>query len=584
MDCFANTTNASIVPNCMRDSSSSSSCFWEEALYDYFYDSSSSRHSNKEDRDYQTATQALPLNCSLLDHHEDEDEQVEQEGYGAHAALHFDEVAEAGPPARPREFPTPLVQEGTRITLRAVDHRTLQVREVKNVLRAIAPDTDRAYLMKKKTSKSTYGNTYLSVVLKRRTNPTCFSDVEWESTEEFLAITVSPWNPTTHQHRRSSSCPDPVRAIAAMQHVGSYHPHVLGCLDVLQDEKYRYTVTKFHGGIDLQTKIVASREQGAYAPNEPEARKIFSQLLEGIFHLQKKGVCHSNMSLENILIDSNNQNLLIVDLGRSMRIPYNDPSNFGCITGETEGTTRRLVQLLSQDFDNYPAESLMFLPPEVVENEDAFDGFAADLWAAGVTLFILLVGMAPFKSAHYWDAAYAQISSGNLEGLLQSLNIRLSEEATSLLQNLFWRDPRDRLTLAQIMNHAWVKGERFHCMSKTFSGGQLSSVETASTTSSFSTDKAKSSSGSKTSVRRTLSDIFSSATSSTASSTRSYSSGSLSKTLSKMLTSKKRSTSIGGLSSAASTATAGSPATPRNRLSDDNNMKFDVKVLHIPQL
>ena len=90
--------------------------------------------------------------------------------------------------------------------------------------------------------------------------------------------------------------------------------------------------------------------------------------------MQRKGVCHSNLSLENIFVDPTTlQNLVIEDLGRSMRVAYNDPSNFGCVLGETEGTTRRLLQLLPQDFQTHPTENMMYLAPEILENESSFD-------------------------------------------------------------------------------------------------------------------------------------------------------------------------------------------------------------------
>jgi serine/threonine protein kinase len=34
-----------------------------------------------------------------------------------------------------------------------------------------------------------------------------------------------------------------------------------------------------------------------------------------------------------------------------------------------------------------------YISPEVVLNMESFDGFAADLWACGIILFIMLVGM-----------------------------------------------------------------------------------------------------------------------------------------------------------------------------------------------
>lgn len=632
---------------CCSDTKLASHCYWDEALFDCLQDLSS--HDNNSS-DFRVNTEnsliASQANSSTTataaeTYTDDYDTQDDGEGYGGHAALHYEDVEEAGPPARPQEFPTPFLYEATRATIRAMDHRTQNVRVVKNVLMAVDGDggraatdpssLDRAYLLKKRISKSTYGNCYLSVVLQRRasTKNSSFdrenmdekrpeeeddwTDVEWESTEEFVTVTVSPWSEAMRQHRRSLSLKreGPVHAIAAMQHVRNYHPHVMGLLTVFCDEHHLYMVTPFHGGIDLQTKILANREQGPYKPNEVEARVIFTQLLQGLFHLQRKGVCHSNLSLESIYIDRNNQNLVIVDLGRSFRVPYNDPSNFGCLTGETEGTTRRLLQLFPQDFDTHPSENLMYLAPEIVENEPAFDGFAADLWAAACMLFVILVGMAPFKTAHYWDAAYAEISSGNLKGLLASLNIHLSEEASALLQNMFWRDPRERLTLAQVLDHPWVKNQRFP--TRTFSSstsstlprvagsGPPSNDETASTNSSYATeksDKARLSSHSRKSLSKTITGLFGGgAKEMRDGSNKSGVWGGMMSSSNSSRGKVRRKMSLGGLSSggfsvsglsmAASSATSGSPSSQKSvsaPAEEEKQDAFGFQVLSLPNL
>jgi len=426
-------------------------------------------------------------------------EDNNKEGYGNHAALQYEDIEDAGPPALPQEFPTPFLLPGTRTQVRAKDHRTGVCRYVSNVLvathdspgslvtshfshyrrNALVPNTavtDRSYLIKKRISRCKFGNNYLAVTLRRREEnhqssfdnerkqPESERDVQWESSNEVVVVTVSPCSAAIRAYRGSQNCKREgiVHAIAAQQHIGNYHPHVLGLLDAFQDETNIYTVNKFHSGVNLQTLIVDQHSQGQYVPNEAKARGIFSQLLEGIFHLQLKGVYHSNLSLENIYVDpSTNMNLVITDLGRSVRVPYNDPSNFGCITGETEGTSRRLLKFFPQDFQAHSSENRMYLPPEILESLDSFDGFAVDLWAAGCILFCLLTGIAPFQTAHYWDKNYACISKGNLKGLLKSIGIQLSDVAISLLQNMFWKDPRDRLTLAQISEHPWVKNECF---------------------------------------------------------------------------------------------------------------------------
>lgn len=154
------------------------------------------------------------------------------------------------------------------------------------------------------------------------------------------------------------------------------------------------------------------------------------------------------------MVDENDK-LVILDLGMALRVPYRDPSNPGGVTDVSEGTERLLMKAQGQ------GGKLMYMAPEIVAHDECFDGFAIDLWAAGVVLFVLLVGLAPFRWAHESDTRYAKIAKGQLKELLHSLNIRISDEACDLLQNMFWRDPRRRLTLSRAMQHPWVVDRQF---------------------------------------------------------------------------------------------------------------------------
>ena len=136
-----------------------------------------------------------------------------------------------------------------------------------------------------------------------------------------------------------------------------------------------------------------------------------------------------------------------------MRVPYSDPWNHGAVTDVSAGTNRRLMIAQGQ------GGKLMYAAPEISEGRNVVDAFATDLWSAGVVLFVMLVGMSPFKAALPTDKRYAKISQGGLKDVIAALDIPLSREATHLLQGFFWHDPRRRLTLAEAMEHPWVQGK-----------------------------------------------------------------------------------------------------------------------------
>lgn len=372
----------------------------------------------------------------------------------------YSTVKSAGPAAHPLEFPTPTVHRACRKSFRALDHKTGHIHKLNNIVLRSSGTTNEAYVIRKTIAKSIYGVIRIGVVLKPRRqgsktggwvlNEEDDREVKWVSTNRRVAIKISSWEKMAQF--RGKHLEDPIREISAMELIGDYHPNVISSIEVLEDNEYLYTIMPYCAGDDLTGQVINNEN---YVVDESRARMWFQQLLSGLSHLQKKGVCHRDISLENIVIDDNG-NLVIIDFGMSLRVPYTDPSNIGFVTDVSEGSERRLIVSQGQ------GGVLMYTAPEVVEREESFDGFALDLWGAGVVLFFLLVRMAPFELAHDSDRRYARIAKGELKELLRDENnVILSAEACNLLQNMFWHDPRKRLTLAQVMQHPWMLGKKF---------------------------------------------------------------------------------------------------------------------------
>jgi len=171
-------------------------------------------------------------------------------------------------------------------------------------------------------------------------------------------------------------------------------------------------------------------------------------VFQGLDHLQRKGVCHRDLSLENVLVDGDR--CMIIDMGMCLRVPYEDPSRPNAVTDASRGLTRRLMKPQGVCGKHY------YMSPEIFRNSENFDGFAIDLWAAGVVLYIMLTGFPPYDQASRTDQRFELIVSGRLMEQLRNWDIFLTEEAGDLMQSMLQLDPRDRLTLAEVMKHPWV--------------------------------------------------------------------------------------------------------------------------------
>ena len=73
---------------------------------------------------------------------------------------------------------------------------------------------------------------------------------------------------------------------------------------------------EYASGGDLFDYIIGKGKISEY-----EASKIFSQISSGIEYLHQNGICHRDMKLENVLLDSENK-IKIVDFGFSRK--YNE--------------------------------------------------------------------------------------------------------------------------------------------------------------------------------------------------------------------------------------------------------------------
>lgn len=136
---------------------------------------------------------------------------------------------------------------------------------------------------------------------------------------------------------------------------------------------YLLTIIKLHlmleygGNISLQSYL-KSQPQKRLA--ESDVKIIFKQLAEGLDYIHRNNVVHRDLKLENILLDSD-KNVKIIDFGFSAETQKNKPMNIFCGTPS-------------------------YMAPELVTRKYYF-GHLVDIWALGISLYVLLCGYFPFK-------------------------------------------------------------------------------------------------------------------------------------------------------------------------------------------
>eukprot|EP00903_Cladosiphon_okamuranus_P009712 g9237.t1 len=228
---------------------------------------------------------------------------------------------------------------------------------------------------------------------------------------------------------------DPLREVAALQYLsGEGHPNVLTCTEALHDKDNLYIVTPFYSGGEVFDALIA---RGRF--EEDEARPLFRQALEALVYLKKHGVCHRDVSLENLMLAEGNV-VKLVDFGLALRIP------------QTDGGAARTLPPQGVCGKQY------YMSPEVLASSSEFDGFAVDVWACGVMLFVMLTGVPPFELALPSQDQRCQIVAveERLAKLLSAWGLSLSSEATGLIQSCLLFAPERRPSLETLRNHPWI--------------------------------------------------------------------------------------------------------------------------------
>ncbi|XP_039545736.1 serine/threonine-protein kinase pim-3-like [Pimephales promelas] len=158
--------------------------------------------------------------------------------------------------------------------------------------------------------------------------------------------------------------------------------------------------------------------QQDYMFNEETARTIMKQVTMAAQMCCAKGVFHSDIKLENLLINPETLEVKLID--------------FGC---------GRLMQVMAYNVFSGTHE---YCPPEF-SRWGKYYAKSATAWSLGMVLFEMLSGHLP--GSEEMDKINDDTWS----------DPRLSNECCDLIRRLLQRKPRQRMGLDKIMSHKWFK-------------------------------------------------------------------------------------------------------------------------------
>ena len=162
---------------------------------------------------------------------------------------------------------------------------------------------------------------------------------------------------------------------------------------------------------------------------EEDAVRLFRQLISALAYCHQFEICHRDVKPENCLVDSNG-NLRLCDFG--------------------------MAALHYQDLLETSCGSPHYVAPEVAQYRP-YRGEMADVWSAGVVLFIMLSGHLPFghnMKPNQVELVLKQICSAKVD-YQEDDNFR--HEAGDLIVSIFQTEPDERITIDEIWDHPLMK-------------------------------------------------------------------------------------------------------------------------------
>lgn len=226
--------------------------------------------------------------------------------------------------------------------------------------------------------------------------------------ERFAAKTISDKMPRELQKRET------------VNHNCLKHKHIVKVHEVidLPESGQCVVLMEMVNGTQLFDYIVEKEQL-----SETEARRIFQQLIAALSYCHDQGIAHRDVKLENILIDQD-LNVKVTDFGFSEKI------------------------FQGRQFTR-PCGSPNYAAPELLSSKVEYRGEPVDVWAAGICLYAMLAGELPFDADDV-----ASLFQAIKAGSYQSLDF-ISADAADLMKKMLSMNPTERITLQDIVQHAW---------------------------------------------------------------------------------------------------------------------------------
>ena len=257
-----------------------------------------------------------------------------------------------------------------------------------------------------------------------------------------MAVKIVPRQSTDEQHSgRDRERVDQSKEIRTVREAAIVtllnHPYICAMRDVIRTNYHWYMLFEYVNGGQMLDYIISHGRL-----REKQARKFGRQIASALDYCHRNSIVHRDLKIENILI-SKTGDIKIIDFGLSnLFSPKNHLKTF--------------------------CGSLYFAAPELLQARQ-YTGPEVDIWSFGIVLYVLVCGKVPFDDQSM-PQLHAKIKKGIVDypSWLSPGKFRFSFrtfsrfllnsqiDAKDLISKMLVTDPKQRASLAEIMNHRWI--------------------------------------------------------------------------------------------------------------------------------
>ncbi|CAA7388107.1 unnamed protein product [Spirodela intermedia] len=276
--------------------------------------------------------------------------------------------------------------------------------QTESVLRRKTENLKEIYSLGRKLGQGQFGTTYLCV--------------EKTTGQEFACKSIAKRKLVTDE-----DVEDVRREIQIMHHLAG-NPNVISIVGAYEDAAAVHVVMELCAGGELFDRII---QRGYYTERQAaELARVIVGVVEACHSL---GVMHRDLKPENFLFVNHKEESPLKTIDFGLSIFFRPGEIFTDVVG-----------------------SPYYVAPEVLQKRY---GPEADVWSAGVIIYILLSGVPPFW-AETEQGIFEQVLKGSLDFDSDPWP-SISDGAKDLVRRMLVRDVSKRLTAYEVLCHPWVQ-------------------------------------------------------------------------------------------------------------------------------